>query len=298
MTAFLLKIIASFTMLLDHSYVVVPNIFPLFFRYIGRIAFPVYAYMIAQGCKYTSNIGKYLLRLGIFAIISEIPYDLAFGYDISFIRNTNIFYTLFLAAACIAVYKKIREKLTVHVQKDESSSESINETGDQSSGNDKPLNITKEPNPGKKTEGIIKNRPALIILSIIAITPIALLGNLLETDYGTRGVVFILIFYFTKPENRLTRTIAAICIVSYMYGYPRIFDNALNAIRDTSGTGFIQYVSMNVSHVQLYYFLFSFIAAFLILIYNGKPGKRVKWAFYAFYPVHLLILVAFKYMSG
>ena len=76
MTAFVIKIIASICMLLDHIGVVFGTqmaelySWPVIFKSIGRIAFPIYAYMIAQGCKHTKNINKYLFRLGIFALIS------------------------------------------------------------------------------------------------------------------------------------------------------------------------------------------------------------------------------------
>jgi len=108
-------------MLVDHIGAVSIWPTPLYFRYIGRIAFPIYAYMIAQGCRHTKNINKYLLRLGIFALISEIPFDVAFNhytlmddgiprFGINFLRYTNVFYTLFLGVACIMIYEKLKTK--------------------------------------------------------------------------------------------------------------------------------------------------------------------------------------------
>ena len=47
-------------------------------RLVGRISFPIYAYLIAEGLSYTSNRMKYSLRLFIFALLSEIPFDIAF----------------------------------------------------------------------------------------------------------------------------------------------------------------------------------------------------------------------------
>lgn len=82
-------------------------------RDIGRIAFPIYAYLIAQGCVHTKNIGKYLLRLGLLAIISEPFFDMAFwGGSIDFLNNTNVFYTLFLGAAAIAIHQNARKIFT------------------------------------------------------------------------------------------------------------------------------------------------------------------------------------------
>ena len=78
-------------------------------RSIGRIAFPVFAFLIAQGCVYTRNIYKYALRLGILAIISEVFFDLALIGEINFLAQTNIFYTLFLSVCAIAAYKQISQ---------------------------------------------------------------------------------------------------------------------------------------------------------------------------------------------
>jgi len=58
----------------------------------GRIAFLVYTCMVVQDCKHTKNIYKYLFRLGIFALISEIPFDMTFWhmYDPNGASNWNI----------------------------------------------------------------------------------------------------------------------------------------------------------------------------------------------------------------
>ena len=77
MTSFVLKIIAMVTMIIDHSgdaFNPVLHEKSLIFNAIGRIAFPLFAFMIVEGYNHTSNIKKYLLRLFIFAIISEIPF--------------------------------------------------------------------------------------------------------------------------------------------------------------------------------------------------------------------------------
>ena len=47
--------------------------------FVGRISFPIYAYGIAQGCVYTRNLKRYIFRLLGFALVSEIPYQLAFN---------------------------------------------------------------------------------------------------------------------------------------------------------------------------------------------------------------------------
>ncbi|MGL4790801.1 MAG: TraX family protein, partial [Anaerotignaceae bacterium] len=68
-----IKIIGLITMTIDHIGMV---IFPheILFRIIGRIAFPIFAFQLAQGVKYTSDIKRYITRLFIFAIVSQPIY--------------------------------------------------------------------------------------------------------------------------------------------------------------------------------------------------------------------------------
>ena len=107
-----LKIVALICMLIDHAGA---TLFPQcdILRSIGRVSFPLYAFLLAQGCKHTHSMERYLLGLGIFALISEIPYDLAFGNSINFLEQTNIFYTLFLSAACVYIYDSIKKQKTM-----------------------------------------------------------------------------------------------------------------------------------------------------------------------------------------
>lgn len=105
---FHLKIIALITMIIDH---LVTMFFEEYFilKIIGRIAFILYAFMLVEGCFYTKNIRRYLSKLFLWALISEIPFDLA-NYGVLFnFGHQNIFWTLFLSALGIHWLEKNKE---------------------------------------------------------------------------------------------------------------------------------------------------------------------------------------------
>ena len=94
----LIKIVAIISMTFDH---VGNAFFPEYpvFRWIGRIAFPLFCYCLTVGMLYTHDIKKYVLRLSAFALISQPFWILAFNSDdiIGNIFNLNIFFTLIVS---------------------------------------------------------------------------------------------------------------------------------------------------------------------------------------------------------
>lgn len=189
MTSFCLKLIAMFAMFCDHFGYAFFHHFS-FFNYIGRIAFPIFAFQISQGFKYTKSLKKYYMRLIIFALISQVPFSL---YILKFLPNSssslNIFFTLLLGLFAITVYN--------YFEKQENEQYNC------------------------KIIGI----PYKYLLGTAFVLFIAYIGELIHVDYGFFGVIVIFSFYLFR-NNMLATAISyiAICAIKYginilMYGF-------------------------------------------------------------------------------
>lgn len=118
MTWNVLKWVAIAAMLIDHTAAVFGLYIPLGFgwdlhdlmRGVGRMAFPIFAYGIAQGCVYTHSARRYLGRLLLFAVLSEIPYRLALEAGSRSFGLHNVFFTLLAGAACCQIVKFCKSK--------------------------------------------------------------------------------------------------------------------------------------------------------------------------------------------
>jgi len=220
MTGFSLKLIAIATMFIDHAgYILYMYDEAVFMRYIGRIAFPIFAFLIAEGCKYTGDIKKYTMRLFVFALISQVPFALFTGLGV--FGYKNIFFTLGIAVLCIMAYKVVKEKY----------------------------------------DNSILHIAVAIILCFVGYTA----ANELWTDFGGRGVVLIILLYLSGRKE-----IQLVVLLSFM----------LIMYSDNMG------------------FLIGGMASIIpIALYNRRQGyKANKWLFYGFYPMHLLLLVAARYI--
>lgn len=98
LTSTSLHIMAMFFMLLDHLWAtIIPG--NDWLTCIGRLAFPIFAFMIVEGYFHTKNLKKYILRMLIFAIISEIPFNLMVGGGVFYPIHQNVLWT-FLIGMC------------------------------------------------------------------------------------------------------------------------------------------------------------------------------------------------------
>lgn len=84
----------------------------LVLKIIGRIAFPIYAYNIAMGAKRTRNLRKYFIRVILLAVISEVPYDLAFFGKTLFWDNQNVLFSFSICLLTIEVNKFLMKKIS------------------------------------------------------------------------------------------------------------------------------------------------------------------------------------------
>ena len=160
-----LKLIAMISMVFDHAGdMFFPDV--MWPRMIGRLAMPIFSFFIAEGFSHTRDRKKYLCRLGIFALISEIPFDLAFEGKIGF-SHQNIMLSFFLAVVALMLYDWIQGGT-----KSEENHASIGKT----------------------------------VLGVIAVAAIAALSLLLRADYTIFAVIAVFLFYVLRQKHPLVRT--------------------------------------------------------------------------------------------
>jgi len=256
MDSFKLKLIAITAMAIDHIgavFISQTDYYWLNFacRAIGRLAFPIFVFLIVEGFYHTSNIKRYLTRLGVFALISELPFDLAFYKhntvniltDINkvleqpsyfkivldnLLSAQNVFFTLFLGLLLIALMSMVENKFNKNV-----------------------MDYT-----------IANSIDAALTLVICGI------AYVLRTDYDVAGILMIVSFYLFR-ESKATRTICILVIMGSMYCDWNYF--------------FQTYDLYNIISVV------AALAMIPIAFYNGEKGKNIKYMFYIFYPAHLLL---------
>ena len=114
LSAAALHILAMTFMLMDHLWA---TLLPAqeWLTCVGRIAFPIFAFMAVEGYFHTHNLKKYLLRMLIFAVISEVPFDLMYGGTWFYPVHQNVIWTLMMGLAGIHLMETVRKKKSTFV---------------------------------------------------------------------------------------------------------------------------------------------------------------------------------------
>lgn len=125
MTTNMLKLIAIVSMFIDHLHGTVldqANLMALGMDMsgsaalgqgmylVGRLAFPLFAFLIGEGCRHTHNAPRYVGRLLTFALIAEVPYNWAFYQSFPLFATNNVLFTLALGAVCCLLFTRIWEE--------------------------------------------------------------------------------------------------------------------------------------------------------------------------------------------
>ena len=230
--SFTLHLLAMFLMLCDHLWAC--SFLPYdFFAWLGRIAYPIFAFMIIEGYFHTHNFKKYALRMLLWALISEIPFNLMSVSSPIYPFHQNVLWTFLIGLLAIRLIEKVRAK----------------------------------------------GKLLLTVLCFIAVTAVAyLLGFVLFVDYFGYGILMIMVFYLFRQRKWWCFVAQAVCL--FYINWEMI-----------SGLSFpIEIFGREIYIVQQG---IACLALIPIWFYNGKQGphnKAVQYCFYAFYPVHMLLL--------
>lgn len=215
-----LKVIAMISMVIDHVALYLMDDSTVLYetmRCIGRIAFPVFAFLIAVGFIHTRSRYRYFFTLLGFAVISEMPWYLLNGTD----GTHNVMFTLALGVATLMVLENLLQRS--------------------------------------------------LVLGFLWTLGMAGLAFWLGVDYEWGGILVIVIFYLFN-----------------VYGHSFQYSRGMQF--------FCTFVLM------MHYGVIGAIMACMILyLYNRKrgfvQGSIAKYGFYAFYPIHLIILSNFMMLS-
>jgi len=110
--AFTLKIIAIVGMAMQHTAIALGEVIPTWLHFPlqfgGGFTFPIMAFFLVEGYRHTSNLKGYMWRLGIFGLISQIPFIMAFSSAAVSLFSFNIMFTLLIGLLLLVMYDKMR----------------------------------------------------------------------------------------------------------------------------------------------------------------------------------------------
>ncbi|MCR4792318.1 MAG: conjugal transfer protein TraX [Lachnospiraceae bacterium] len=256
-------------------------------RSIGRIAFPIFCFLLVEGFLHTRDMKKYLTRLIVFAAVSEVPFDLAFFGEIGF-EHQNVFFTLFLAILALGGMKKVSGT-------------------DTSKGF---FTFTKA--CGWLIAGLLGALAAItsmVDLVGFVISSIFGLNEIMELVItGVFGFIVCVILYICLTckldddrKKKISASLLVILVFTFIAQLLRTDYSVWGVLavvtiyvfRYKSDKGF----SMGVLALFIKSFAegVAFIGEIPVRHYNGERGLKMKYFFYAFYPGHLLLLFLIRY---
>jgi hypothetical protein len=267
----MLKLLALVTMLVDHiGYMFFPN--EMFFRIIGRLAFPIFAYHIALGYSRTSNPKKYVLRLFFFALITQLPYSF-FNPSLKFNPiHLNILFTFLMAIGLLYVYDMGILKIR---------------------------NFIKDKNYVHLLWGMMLLVLAVIIIILPEVISFMVKGFYLE--YGLLALVLVLLFHVFQ-EKTVTAAIG-IVLLYLLHGYYRValFNSAYSSALFWRNLFNFKFVwnkldfQNGLSQLQRYYLnglgIFALIPIFGSAHIDSRTITLNKYVGYIFYPAHMTLLI-------
>ena len=228
-----LHIIAMTFMLMDHLWA---TLLPAqdWLTCIGRIAFPVFAFMTVEGYFHTHNLKKYMLRLLLFALISEIPFDLMYGGTWFYPIHQNVIWTLLMGLLGIHLME------TVHKN---------------------------------------QKRWLYVLTAFVTVVFEMIFGTLCMVDYYGVGVLTVFVFYFFRGRRWW-------CLLGQFL--------ALYWLNVELLGGLMYPVQLFGAEFEVCQQGLALLALIPIWLYRGRQGyhsKPFQYVCYAFYPVHMLVLV-------
>lgn len=230
--SFTLHILAMGFMLCDHLWAtVISN--AEWLSWLGRIAFPIFAFLIVEGFYHTKSFKKYLLRMFLFALISEIPFNLMYGGSVFYPVHQNALWTFIIALLSVKAIDTVKKK--------------------------------------NKLRFTMPTALGVTLLGVLA-------GTVLMTDYFGFGVLTVILFYFLRGKSPWKILI----LVAGLWYINGVLLGGMTVPVDLLGFSF-DFPKQAVAMLSL----------IPILLYNGERGPKTKatqYAFYAFYPLHMLIL--------
>lgn len=269
-TSSTLHILAMALMVCDHAWGTIAGD-QRWLTCVGRVAYPIFAFMLAEGIHRTSNVKRYLGRLFLFAVISEIPFNLMMGGSFKGLGHQNVLWTFILAVLLIQLFEKAKSFLGKLFKV--------------------PPEITKVKNlleflrqiclEALSTYRMISH--VIFILFLLFIGYIIgfagfLIGSLSMVDYFGPGVLTIFVFYFLH-KRKLIHYIVQLLLIGYIN-----MDMIAGRVYPIQLFG----IKMELPEQGL-----ALLALIPIWLYGGKKGYSKRWFSYfcyAFYPAHMLLL--------